>query len=83
VRDDAEGGLTIVGTVVLLGIGLILAGAVVFLVNREGKVRRYVYRLLIGVLLVYLRLFGYFSLFTALKKVVEGCVACTSVCVEY
>ena len=75
VRDDAEGGLTVVGTVVLLGIGLILAGAVVFLVNREGKVRRYVYSLLIGVLLVYLRLFGYFSLFTALNKVVEGCVS--------
>ena len=40
VREDEKGGLTIVGTVVLLGIGLILAGAVVFLVNREGKVRR-------------------------------------------
>ena len=39
-REDEKGGLTIVGTVVLLGIGLILAGAVVFLVNREGKVRR-------------------------------------------
>ena len=40
VREDEKGGLTIVGTVVLLGIGLIIAGAVVFLVNREGKVRR-------------------------------------------
>ena len=70
VRDDAEGGLTVVGTVVLLGIGLILAGAVVFLVNREGKVRRYVYRLFIGVLLVWYMIgiiYGYLGVLASLR----------------